>query len=84
MSEADEFGPGGMYADGPNTEDATRPAEDDEENDRIIELVRRLRSLSDDLMVEVGPVMVARNSAVAMQDAADSLVVYALGEIDPQ
>jgi hypothetical protein len=58
--------------------------DDDQENDRIIELVRRLRDLSDELMTEVGPIMVARNSAVAMQDAADTLVAYALGEIDPQ
>lgn len=37
MSEADEYGPGGLYADGPNTEDAARdeaymnvPEDDDE------------------------------------------------------
>jgi hypothetical protein len=55
-----------------------------DEEQRVAELVGRLRRLADELIVQHGPTMTARNAAVAMMDAADSLVDHALKGEEPQ
>lgn len=60
------------------------PTFEDEEKERLIELVNRLENLSDELMAEIGPVMVARNAAVTMQDAALTITVLGLEGLHPQ
>jgi hypothetical protein len=54
------------------------------EKERVTQLVIRLRRLSDDLVIKQGEAMTIRNSAVAMQDAAASLVDHVLDGEEPR
>jgi hypothetical protein len=54
----------------------------EQERERVIELIRRLRRLVDDLAHE-NMTMAARNSSVAMMDAADTLVDHVLDGLEP-